>query len=270
MTNEIKYTLGFWSFSGARFAQVIIFLCCVLLLPGKLHAQEQTQEHEFQLNQTLNQLLGEQPAARYKKILSPQTPISWEVHLPDNDSDEIPGVFVYVSPVDTGKIDPRWRSVMDQQNLIYISANDSGNRVPTKRRMVLATMGLRALEQQYSFSAARINVSGFSGGGRVASKLASQYPEVFTGSLYICGVDFWKKDQTPKVERLLQNRFVFLTGSRDFNLTETRRVHRRYINAGAQHSKLMVIPQMAHEHPDAAALNEAIQFLNDRMSQQSG
>jgi hypothetical protein len=96
----------------------------------------------------------------------------------------------------------------------------------------------------------------------VASKLASQYPEVFTGALYICGVDYWKKDQTPKVDRLLQNKFVFLTGSRDFNRDETKRIYRRYIKAGAQQSKLMVIPGMSHEQPDTAALTEALQFLN--------
>jgi hypothetical protein len=75
-------------------------------------------------------------------------------------------------------------------------------------------------------------------------------------------VDYWKKDQTPKVERLLQNKFVFLTGSRDFNRDETKRIYRRYIKAGAQQSKLMVIPGMSHEHPDTAALTEALQFLN--------
>jgi len=96
----------------------------------------------------------------------------------------------------------------------------------------------------------------------VASILASQYPEVFTGAIYICGVNFWKKDQTPKVERILQNRFVFLTGSRDFNLDETRRIYRRYIKAGAQQSKLMVIPGLSHEHPDGTALTEALRFLS--------
>ena len=240
----------------------IIILCCVLLLPAKTDAQEKPAEDSFLIQQTLNHLLGEDQAARYQKILSPDEPISWFVYLPNNNSSAKPGVMVYVSPRETGKIDPRWRDVMDQQNLVYIAANDSGNRKPVNRRMVLAIMAIRALAGQHSFDNNHIIVAGFSGGGRVASKLASQYPEVFTGALYICGVDYWKKDQTPKVERLLQNKFVFLTGSRDFNRDETKRIYRRYIKAGAQQSKLMVIPGMSHEHPDAAALTEALQFLN--------
>ena len=129
------------------------------------------------------------------------------------------------------------------------------------RRMVFATMAVMALAQQHSFEQDRIIVSGFSGGGRVASKLSTQYPEIFTGAIYICGVDFWKKDQTPKIERLLQNKYVFITGSRDFNLDDTRRVYRRYLKAGAEQSKLLIIPGMGHSHPDATALTEALEYL---------
>jgi predicted peptidase len=153
---------------------------------------------------------------------------------------------------------------MDQQNLIYIAANNSGNKVLTSRRMVLALFAVRALGQHYAFDTSRINVSGFSGGGRVASRIATQYPDVFTGALYICGVDFWKKDKTPNVDRLLQNRFVFLTGTRDFNQRETRQIQKRYIKAGAQHTKLIIVPDMAHKHPDAIYLTEALQFLLDK------
>ena len=249
-----------------RFVPAIIVLCCGIFLSGKVVGQDQPKGNDFQIQQTLNQLLGEQEAARYQDILSPEKPITWEVYLPDNDSTEVPGVLVYVSPQKSGEIDYRWRTVMDQQNLIYIAANDSGNRKPVDRRMVLALMGLKALEQQVLFAGDHINVAGFSGGGRVASILAAQYPEVFTGALYICGVDFWRTKQADKIERLLQNRFVFLTGSRDFNRDETRRVYRRYLKAGAQQSKLMVIGGMKHEHPDASALTEALQFLNNQDS----
>jgi hypothetical protein len=240
----------------------IIFLCIGLLPTGKTVAQDLPAGDDIQLQFTLNQLLGEQEAARYKEILPPEETVSWEVYIPNNNSDQLPGVFVYVSPRISGQIDSRWREVMDHQNLIYIAANHSGNLKFTNRRMVLALMALKALEQHYSFTGDRIYVSGFSGGGRVASVLATQYPEVFTGAIYICGVNPWKDKQTPRVERLIQNRFVFLTGTRDFNLKETRSVYHRYLEAGASQSKLMVITGMKHAHPDAEALTEALLFLN--------
>jgi len=247
----------------ARTGVIHTFLCIFLFLiqAGNTSAAVPPTPNDIQIETTLNQLLEEQQAKIYKKIIEPDEPVSWWVYLPDNDSSEIPGVFVYISPMKTGRIDSRWREVMDEQNLIYIAANKSGNKTPTIRRMVMANLGIKALALEYAFDPGQINVSGFSGGGRVASRLASQYPEIYTGALYICGVDFWKKDYTPNVERVLQNRFVFLTGSRDFNENETRLIHKRYIKEGAVNSKLIVIPGMAHKHPDATYLTEALEFL---------
>lgn len=251
-------------------ALVTLLLCCELLLSGQALALEQPGGSSFQIELSLDQLLGEQDAARYQEILSPQKSNSWEIYLPNNSSDELPGVLVYVSPRQSGQIDSRWRSVMDRQNLIFIGANNSGNRKPVNRRMVLALMALKALETEYRFSANRMFVTGFSGGGRVASMLATQYPEVFSGAIYICGVDYWKDSQATRVERLVQNRFVFLTGPKDFNRNETTSVYHRYLKAGADNSILMVVPGMSHEHPDAKSMTDALQFLDGEIRVESG
>ncbi len=239
----------------------IFLLFCEWFMPAGVSALGQPGDAPFEIELTLNQLLGEEDASRYASILSPEKTITWDVYLPDNDSAEPPGVFVYVSPRNLGRIDNRWRAAMDQQNLIYIGANNSGNRMPVNRRMIFALMSLKALDREYLIASNRIYISGFSGGGRVASKLASQYPEVFSGAVYICGVDFWNEELDIRVERLVKNRFVFLTGSKDFNRVETQGVYHRYLDAGAQFSKLMVVPGMSHELPDAAALEEALDFL---------
>jgi dienelactone hydrolase len=219
---------------------------------------------DLKIETTPRELLGSEQADIYQKILAPDKPVSWQVYLPANDTAEKPGVLVYVSPMDSGEIDSRWREVMDRQNLIYISANDMGNEIPTIRRMVMANLAIQALAKNHVFDPGRIYVSGFSGGGKVASLLATQYPEVFTGAIYICGVYFWKEDQTPNVERVLRNRFVFLSGSKDFNRMQTRRIQQRYIAAGATHTHLVIVPGMAHRRPDADYLTEAILFLDGR------
>jgi len=243
-------------------ALACICLCIAPILAAGASTGNEPATDGLRLEATPAQLIGAQEAARLADILDPEEPLSWEVYLPDNDATETPGVLVYVSPRASGQIDPRWKSVMDTHNLIYIGANNSGNRIPTIQRMVMATMAIRALAQNHAFTIERIYVSGFSGGGRVASRLASQYPEVFSGAIYICGVDYWKKRQTPKVDRLLENRFVFLTGSKDFNRNETSRIYRKYLKAGATQSKLMVIPGMRHQHPDTANMAEALRFLD--------
>ena len=216
---------------------------------------------DLRIEQTPIELLGEDEAARYQRILDPERPISWEVYYPAHDGGGLPGVFVYISPMRSGRIDSRWRRVMDRMNLIYIGANDSGNGVLTNERVVKAVFAVRALNQRFRFDPSKIHVAGFSGGGRMASLAASQYPEAFTAALYICGVNFWNSVRNPNVERIARNRFVFMTGSTDFNLAETRRVHRRYLEAGAGNSKLMVIEGMGHEHPDAETLTVALEYL---------
>lgn len=244
-----------------------LFLACACLgtlLFNTAVAQMAGSGNERQIHTTLEQLLGNAQAARYEKIIAADQPLSWEVYLPGPGPGERPGVLVYISPVNTGQIDPRWRSVMDEHNMIYIAANDSGNKVRTISRMVMAVMAVQALADSVAFDTENIFISGFSGGGRVASLVASQYPEAFSGAIYMCGVDPWKAKNTPGVEKLIQNRFVFLTGSKDFNRYETRKVHKRYTDAGAAHTKLMVVPGMAHARPDSETLSAALGFLIQR------
>jgi hypothetical protein len=71
----------------------IFFLCCALLLPGKTDAQNKPTGDSFQIQQTLNQILGEDQAALYQKILSADQQISWEVYLPDNNSTKNRGLW---------------------------------------------------------------------------------------------------------------------------------------------------------------------------------
>lgn len=266
ISDKRKYGHEKWGPLDLRRVLAILFFALGFAQASALQAQEQTTKGTVKLQKTLSQLLGEQPAKRYQEIIPSDELISWQVYLPNNDSQELPGVMVYVSPHKSGKIDHRWLSVMDEYNLIYIAANDAGNKVPAKRRMLLAIMAVQALAQRHAFAEDKLIISGFSGGGRVASLLSTQYPDAFTGALYICGVDFWEKKQPPDIERLAQNRFVFLTGFRDFNRDETRDVHRRYLRVGVQNSKLMVIPGMSHAHPDGAALAEALEYLLPRHS----
>lgn len=216
---------------------------------------------EQHIHTTLGELLGEDAAARYDKIIKPDEALDWEVYLPTPDPDKLPGVLVYISPVASGSIPSHWRGVMDELNMIYIAADDSGNKVRTIERMVKAVMAVQALGKRFAFDPDSIFVSGFSGGGRVASRVATQYPGAFSGALYICGVDPLEAKHTPDIQRAMQSRFVFLTGSRDFNRSETRTVFKRYNEAGAQDTKLMVIPGMAHDLPSTEAMTEALGFL---------
>jgi len=223
-------------------------------------AQEEGQN--FQVTSSLAQLYGDELAERYRDILDPAAKINWQVYRPAHRDDKPPGVLVYVSPTRSGDMDGRWSKVLDKHNIAYIAADHSGNRIPVTRRMVLATSAIMAVKQQFEIDEERIYISGFSGGGRVASFLSTQYPTVFSGAIFICGVNFWKEDLIKDLNRVLNNRYVFVTGTRDFNLNETRIVHRKYLKAGAENSLLEIENGMGHALPNANTLATAIEFLD--------
>lgn len=245
-----------WSRTGKYGLLLVMLLACLPV------CQAQDTEQKSEITATLEQLYGADQAEKFRDILKPDASITWQVYRPNHSGDEPPGLLVYVSPTRSGTMDGRWAKVLDEYNLAYIAADRSGNRVPVTRRMVLATSAIYAAKQQFEIDDRRIYVSGFSGGGRVASFLSRQYPSVFSGAIFICGVDFWNEDVIRDMERMLNNRYVFVTGTRDFNLNETRVVYNKYLKAGAKNSLLEIESGMSHELPNAKTLATALGFLD--------
>ena len=62
-----------------------------------------------------------------------------------------------------------------------------------------------------------------------------------------------------------QNRFVFLTGTDDFNYRDTRNVYRQYLAANVRNVHFIGIKDMGHRLPAAKYFIEALEFL-DRKS----
>jgi poly(3-hydroxybutyrate) depolymerase len=147
------------------------------------------------------------------------------------------------------------------KNLIWIGANQAGNSVNVQRRALFALMAPSVIRQSYAVDGERVYVTGLSGGGKMASMISAEYPHVFKGAIFNCGAEFWDRPP-PRFEELKANRFVFVTGEHDQALRPTKRVYRRYEKAGVPNIKLMVIPGMGHENPDAEHLEEALGFLD--------
>ena len=198
-------------------------------------------------------------------ILDADANINWQVYVPEAyDPDKPPGILVYVSPMPLGQMPNGWQPLFDEENLIFISADQSGNRTLTKRRMLFAALAPYVLAQSYEIDPDRVYVSGFSGGGKVASIAVIQFANLFTGAVYICGVEFWSEIQPALQSRVMSNRYVFLTGGRDFNRDLTKKIYRRYERAGVPNIHLMDIAGMGHDEPGREDFRDAIHFLDKR------
>jgi poly(3-hydroxybutyrate) depolymerase len=170
-------------------------------------------------------------------------------------------VVVFVSPNASAAPQADWIEVLERNNLIWVAAQDFGNTELTAKRIVATIMGLTMVRQNFQIDNTRIYVAGMSGGGRVAGKVATMFPQLFTGAMYFAGVDFWTAAEKPLLERIAKNRYVFLTGEDDFNRRETRRVYKKYLRAGVSQVLLMDLPSFGHQYPNGEQFNQAVMFL---------
>jgi poly(3-hydroxybutyrate) depolymerase len=189
--------------------------------------------------------------------------VTWRMYVPDSYTPSEPaGLLVYVSPTPKGQMPRGWQPVFDEQNLIFISADRSGNRTSTKRRLLFAALAPYLVSNKYEIDASRIYVSGFSGGGKVASLAAIQFANLFAGAMYICGAESWPNVDPALLSEAKQNRYVFVTGSQDFNHALTRKIFRNYEEEGMININLMTIRGMGHETPDEKRFRMAINYLD--------
>ena len=215
----------------------------------------------FSITITPEELLGEAPE-KVQSVIASDEQIVWEAYVPGSYGADAPaGVVVYVSPDRSGTVPAGWASVLDEHNLIWISANQSGNRVPGARRVLKAILGLEAIRQRYAIDDTRIYIAGFSGGGKVASMIATDLPTIFVGGIFICGVEGWDSDEPQHIETIRSNRYVFLTGERDQALESTKRVYRSYRDAGVPNIRLVVVRRMGHSNPPRKEISKAFKFL---------
>jgi pimeloyl-ACP methyl ester carboxylesterase len=206
---------------------------------------------------TLAQLFSANDARALQSTLPADRPLHYRVREP---AGEPRGVFIYVSPTDSGELPGDWAPVLDRARLLYIAADGFGNSRPTAERM-LAALAADRLAHQFGVKDARRYIAGMSGGGRVASQLITHFPQIFSGALCIAGADYFMPPDESQRVQVTTRRLVMLTGSRDFNQREMQLMSRRYRQAGVARLLLMDLPDFAHQLPDAAQLGQALDFL---------
>ena len=236
-----------------------LFSISLLALSIAGHAREITT---VERTTTLAALFPPDEANALAATLDPAKPLRYRVRLPQNTAPS--GVLVFVKPIDSGELPETWAPELDRQNLIWIAADDYGNEHPRAQRILAAMAGLKLIEGTQTIDAQRVYVGGMSGGGRIASQIITRFPRRFSGALYIVGADFWTPAEEPLRPRIAANRYVFVTGSRDFNHRDMRRVYEKYQAAGAAKLLFMDLQGFGHEYPTAEQFGNAIDFLDLR------
>lgn len=218
------------------------------------------------LSVTLTDILGAEGARAYSQIFPPDEIQEWEIVVPGNyDPHNPPGVLIYISPTDSGRIPNTWTSVLESENLIWIAASHSGNDRAVVRRSAHAILAIQVLDHRYNIDTSRVYLAGFSGGARVSGLVAAGYPELFSGAVYIGGAEMWNQDDASiDLEAIRRNRFVFMAGSNDFNRSMARKVLAKYRDLGIANVDFILMSLKGHELPDAKQLLKALRFLDGK------
>jgi poly(3-hydroxybutyrate) depolymerase len=230
-----------------------LLLCCMSSL-ARAESAAETIEHVA----TLRSLFPAEQVASLSDILPPDRQIHFKLFVPSGS--ERNGVLVFVHATDSAEPQPGWTRVLQQHRVIWVAAERFGNSVPAAQRVLAALLGLAHVQRTYAVDRQRIYIAGMSGGGRVASRTITQFPTMFRGAIYIVGAD--PLDDAAQREVIAANRYVFLTGHKDFNRREMRSIHRRYAKAGVKDTLWLDFPAFGHEYPSPVQLERAIQFLD--------
>jgi poly(3-hydroxybutyrate) depolymerase len=132
------------------------------------------------------------------------------------------GLLVFVPPWQEARLPAGWEAVLDRYGIIYVSAARSGNDENVMgRREPLALLAAYNVMQRYPIDKERVYVGGFSGGSRIALRVALGFPELFRGALLNGGSDPLGSGVPPLPPPQLFQRFqestrlVYLTGEHD-------------------------------------------------------
>jgi len=210
------------------------------------------------------------------------------VHLPANyDGKEAFGLVVFTDSEDAMNVPPPgWGRVLEKEKLLFVAAQNGGNDQATNRRLGLALMGVKGMEDNYKIDTNRIYAAGYSGGARIASDLGFYAPDIFKGTIQSCGTNFYQAvpkvlatpqaadaanpygllnaDQT-EVDSAKKNvRFVLITGSNDFRRGNIRDIYDGGFEKENFQALLIEVPGMAHNVCPPRALTAAIDYIEGR------
>jgi pimeloyl-ACP methyl ester carboxylesterase len=114
----------------------------------------------------------------------------FSVYVPSHSPAQGYGLLVFVPPWENARLPRGWAAILDRRGVIFVSAANSGNEASIlDRRDPLALLAAHNIMQRFRVDPARIYIGGFSGGSRVALRLALGFPDVFRGAFLNAGSD---------------------------------------------------------------------------------
>ncbi len=194
------------------------------------------------------------------------------VYVPAHEPPQGYALLVFVPPWEEAAVPKSWIPILDSHGMIFVSAANSGNSARVlDRRQPLALLALQNVIQRYPVDGQRIYIGGFSGGSRVALRLALAYPDVFRGALLEAGSDPIGDMTSPLPSAELFRRFqestqlVYLTNKNDsqhisMDLNSRKSMHDWCVS----NLHTVSTPWAGHDLADPFSFGHALDALDQR------
>lgn len=219
----------------------------------------------FETEITLLELMGEERAASFSGVIAPDEKLKWKIYVPKTYTPSKPvGLIVYVTHSNSwGGSTKAYNDLLDEKNIIWAGVVGAGNKKPLNARLMRLLLTPNFVARDYVLDPDRVYVGGNSGGAHVASVLATSKPKLFKGGLFVGGALFWKDKEPAAIDLVRQNRFVFISGSKNPGLKEVQTTAVAYKEAGVEHTRFFLMPNVGRKAPTSTYIRKAIDFLDD-------
>jgi predicted esterase len=165
-----------------------------------------------------------------------------------------------VSPGDgpTGWSD--FESICRSQGVVFASPMNTGNNQPFAMRARIVLDVLDDVRRRLSIDPDRVYLSGMSGGGRVAARVAYALPEACAAVLPICGSYSLREEPWVRLRVAERLSVVLLDGQTDWLRAESEQEYFPILNAYQVRAKLITYPG-GHTIPPGEVLREAFLWV---------
>ena len=90
----------------------------------------------FSISATPAEMVGPDSSAAFAAIVPVDEAIDWQIVVPESyDPGNPPGLLIYISPTNSGRLPREWNGLPESHNIIWVAADASGNQIAVARRI---------------------------------------------------------------------------------------------------------------------------------------
>jgi len=171
-----------------------------------------------------------------------------------------------VSPGDGPMGWPDFESICRSEGVIFASPMNTGNNQPFAMRARIVLDVLDDVRRRLAIDPDRVYLSGMSGGGRVAARVAYALPEACAGVMPICGSYSLRDEPWVRLRVAERLSVALLAGETDWLRAESEREYLPIMNAYHIRAKLITYPG-GHTTPPGDVLRDAFPWVEAGLEQ---